>query len=223
MVYLPTSFVFLAGASAQIYRYFRVSSPIEKQQTKWVVVGLMGMLVLVFTWLALATFFPPDQPSAARIYALLVGVPLITLSALTLPLTFAFSILRYRLWDIDLVIRRTLTYALLTGLLGLVYFGGIVVFQNLFVGITGQESPLAVVISTLVIASLFNPLRVRVQNLIDRRFFRAKYDAENTLAQFAAAARDEVDVERLTGALLGVVKETMQPEGVSLWLKPVKK
>jgi hypothetical protein len=129
-------------------------------------------------------------------------------------------IFRYRLYDIDLIIRRTLQYALLTGLLALIYFGGIVLLQNVFGGLFGDtESPLITVISTLAIAALFNPLRGRIQDFIDRRFFRSKYDAEKALINFAAIARDEVDMVRLSGSLLSVVESTLQPEQTSLWLK----
>jgi len=130
------------------------------------------------------------------------------------------AISRYRLFDIDVIIRKTLQYALLTSLLVLVYFGSVVLLQGLFETLTGQQSPLVIVFSTLAIAALFNPLRIRTQDFIDRRFFRKRYDAEQTLARFAIVARDEVDMEILTTALLGVVEETMQPEMVNLWLPP---
>jgi hypothetical protein len=129
------------------------------------------------------------------------------------------AVLRYRLFDIDIIVRKTLQYALLTGLLALVYFGSVILLQSLFENLTGRESPIVIVISTLAIAALFNPLRLQVQSFIDRRFFRRKYNAEQTLTNFSKIARDEVDMQVLTVAMLNVVEETMQPEAVTVWLK----
>jgi hypothetical protein len=142
-----------------------------------------------------------------------------TLVYLTLPITIGIAILRYRLFDIDLIIRKTLQYALLTGLLALVYFGSVILLQSLTENLFGEQSPLVIVLSTLAIAALFNPLRTRIQDFIDRRFYRKKYDAEQALAQFAVMVRDEVDIQKLTTALLKVVEENLQPEKTNLWLK----
>ena len=142
------------------------------------------------------------------------------LLTLLLPVTIAFSILRYRLWDIDILIRRTLVYAVLTGLLLLLYFGSVVLLQQVVRRLAGHDSPIVIVVSTLVIAALFSPLRRRVQNIIDHRFYRRKYDAQQALAAFAGTAKEEVDLESLQAELMTIVQETMQPEQVSLWMSP---
>ncbi len=133
-------------------------------------------------------------------------------------LSIGVAILRSCLFDIDIIIRRTLIYSVLTAILALFYFGAVIVLQQLFHVITGAGDDLAIIVSTLVLAALFNPLRRRVQDAIDHRFFRRKYDAARVLAQFAATARDEVELSKLTERLVEVVQETMQPAHVSLWL-----
>jgi hypothetical protein len=143
---------------------------------------------------------------------------LLSIAALALPISLAVGILRYRLFDIDVIIRRSTSYAILTALLAIVYFGSVVVLQRLLSPLTG-ESDAAIVLSTLLIAALFLPLRRRVQEAIDRRFFRKKYDAEQVLARFAATARDETDLDALTAELVHVIQETMQPEHVTVWLR----
>jgi hypothetical protein len=138
------------------------------------------------------------------------------------PIALSIAVLRYGLYEIDLVINRTLVYGSLTAMLVAVYFGGVATTQAIFNALTGQEqqSQLAVVVSTLVIAALFNPLRRRIQSFIDRRFYRRKYDAAKTLGAFSAKLRDETDLDALSDDLVGVVRETMQPSNVSLWLRP---
>jgi hypothetical protein len=155
-------------------------------------------------------------------FTLLVLKIVFALSFLLVPLSISVAVLRSRLFDIDVVINRTLVYGSLTAMLVALYFGAIVVLQRIFVGLTGQESTLAIVVSTLVIAALFNPLRRRIQSFIDRRFYRRKYDARKTLEAFSSQLRDETDLNALSDDLVGVVRETMQPAYVSLWLRPDK-
>ena len=144
-----------------------------------------------------------------------------SLGILVIGLGLAIAVLRYRLFDIDVIIRKTLIYAVLTIALALVYFGGVILLQSAFEAISGQQSPLAIVISTLLIAALFTPLRRRIQNVIDRRFYRSKYKAEQALTEFAANARLETDLEALTTQVVGIVNKTMQPEQIGLWMQPI--
>jgi hypothetical protein len=145
------------------------------------------------------------------------------LSFVAIPIAVGFAVLRYRLYDIDIIINRALVYGSLTATLVALYFGGIVVLQRLFVLLTGQQSTLAVVASTLLIAALFTPLRRRTQRFIDRSFYRKKYDAAKTLEEFSMKLRDETDLSTLSDELVGVVRETMQPAHVSLWLRRLRR
>jgi hypothetical protein len=215
VVFLPTAVV---GLLSHIYRYWRVSDAIQRQQTKWVLIGLLGPIFVILMWLILGQPASNALPGI-QLLGSIVAIPIVfSLLALLFPLTIAFSILRYRLWDIDLLIRRTLVYVVLTALLLILYFGGVVLLQQAFRALSGQDSPIAIVISTLAIAALFSPLRRRVQGAIDRRFYRRKYDAQQALAAFAATARNEVELEQLAVELIQVVDETMQPSHISLWL-----
>jgi hypothetical protein len=207
------------GLATQVYRYFRVSGPIQRQQTKWIVAGLFAVVTVMAIWVSTGVIFPPGRSSVERIHALFVIRMVIVALISALPVSIAFSVLRYHLWDIDFIIRRTLVYSALTAVLAGVYFAGVVLLQTLLRGLTGQTSQLAVVGSTLAIAALFAPLRGRIQQFIDRRFYRRKYDATRTLAAFAAAARDETDLDALAGRLVSVVDETVQPAHISLWLR----
>ncbi len=196
---------------SQIFRYRRVSTLVERQQAKWFLfaVGAFFVVVVVFA------LFPDPIRNSVIVQNAFAVIFLI------FPVAVAVAILRYRLFDVDILIRRTLQYSVISGLLALTYFGLVIVLQSTFTALTGQsQSPLVTVLSTLTLAALFNPVRRRVQDGIDRRFYRKKYDAAKTLAAFAATCRDETDLDKLTARLVEVVQETMQPESVSLWLKP---
>jgi hypothetical protein len=212
--------MFLVSIGTQIYRYRSVSGPNERQQTKWVISALfitfLGLSSLFLVWVLL-----PNNRDLGFEGALAEIIPGVigTFSFSVIPLGISFSILRYRLWDIDIIIRRTVQYGVITAVLLLVYFGSVTLLQSALTGVTDSQSPIVIVISTLLIAALFNPLRRRVQNFIDRRFFRRKYDAAQILAQFAQTAQDEVDMENLSAVLISVVEESLKPETVTLWLK----
>jgi hypothetical protein len=207
------------------YRYRWRSTPTEREQIKWVVLAIG--LAFTFFAIAVSTVFwaPHGNPEKDMSFVTVFVQPIGWIASLQLiPVSIGVSILRYRLFDIDLIIRRTLQYSVLSGLLALTYFGIVVVLQRLFAAVSGsfgfaQDSPVAIVLSTLAIAALFNPVRRRVQDAIDRRFYRKKYDAAKVIAEFAATCRDETDLDKLTARLIEVVQETMQPTHVSLWLR----
>jgi hypothetical protein len=208
-----------SGIFALVYRYRRVSNSVQRQQTRWVVFGVgvaaSGIVGLIlYSNAAWPGGNPPEIASA------LILVTAFYLFIVLIPLSIGVAILRSHLWDIDLLIRRTLIYGVLTALLALVYLGAVIALQTIFTAVTGSaRSELVTVLSTLVIAALFVPLRGRLQSVIDRRFYRRKYDAARTLAAFGAGLRNEVDLDNLSAHLLEAVDETMQPETMSLWLK----
>jgi hypothetical protein len=208
------------GIGSQVYRYRRVSGPVQRQQTKWVVfgtatslLGLIGLQLILYSSPTLAQFGSPYS------FVLQAGI---YCSMLLIPMSIGVAIVHDRLWDIDIVINRTLVYGALTASLVLVYLGGVAATQAIFHTFTGQEEQpqLAIVASTLVIAALFTPLRRRIQSFIDQRFYRRKYDARKTLEVFSAELREETDLEALSEDLLEAVRETMQPTHISLWLRP---
>jgi hypothetical protein len=198
----------VASGTAVIVR-FRRSRGDERQQLKWFAYAMAVMIVVFVVWFTF-TLAGLVSPSS-----LLYEVPLIGL-----PVATGIAILKYRLYDIDFIVNRTLVYGSLTALLAVIYFGGIVVLQRLFVALTGQQTTLAVVAPTLLIAALFNPLRRSIQSFIDRRFYRRKYDARKALEAYSLKLRNETDLEALNDELVSVVTETMQPAHVSLWLHP---
>ena len=207
--------IFTGGlvASGSLIWRLRRGSWVERQQIKW-----LAYAAAVATGGSILVYTPPEALGARWVTS--VGYVVVELGVLGFPISIGIAILRYRLYEIDILINRTLVYGVLTATLVALYFGGIVVLQRLFVFLTGQQSTLAVVASTLLIAALFTPLRRRIQSFIDRRFYRRKYDAAKTLEAFSAHLRDETDLDALSEDLVGVVRETMQPAHVSLWLRP---
>jgi len=219
LFFFPLPGIILCLIVLQIYRYRRVSTPIQRQQTKWVIAGFaiaFGPLAISLTieYSLLIQIFPKSS-----LLISLVQLPF-DLLLLIFPLSLGFAILRYRLWDIDVLVNRALVYGTLTILLGLIYAGLVIGFQSLFGELIRQTNGVVIVASTLVIAALFQPLRSRIQHIIDRRFYRRKYDSARTLEAFSATLRNEVDLATLSEHLMGVVQETMQPASVSLWLRP---
>jgi hypothetical protein len=208
LVYLTIPLLLVAGAAAVAVR-FRRSRGDERQQLKWFAYAVGVMVVLFVLWFSLA------------LVGLVVADALVfTVPLMGLPIAVGVAILRYRLYDIDVIINRTLVYSSLTTLLVATYFGVVVLLQGTFRALTGQESQLAIVASTLLIAALFVPLRRQVQSFIDRRFYRKKYDAVRTLQVFSTKLREKTDLDTLDAELLGVVRETVQPAHASLWLRP---
>jgi hypothetical protein len=208
VLYLTLPLLVVVSGTAVIVR-FRGSRGDERQQLKWFAyaVGVMVVLFALWLWFEMTGLVP--------VSALAFTVPLAGL-----PIAAGIAILKYRLYDIDVIVNRTLVYGTLTAALAATYFGGVVLLQGTFRVLTGQESQLAIVASTLLIAALFGPLRRRVQGFIDRSFYRRKYDAAKTLEAFSATLRDETDLDALNRELTSVVRETVQPSHVSLWLRP---
>ena len=208
----------LAGvALAQLYRYRSVSTPLQRQQTKWVVLGLAAPIAALVGGSMLALLFPALSGQGSLIS---LAANWSSLALICVPLSFGFAIFHYRLWDIDAIINKALVYGSLTVLLAGVYAALVIGLQSL-AGITTvhfADQPVALVISTLATVALVQPVRRRLQALIDRRFYRRKYDAEKTLAAFSAALRNKVDLNDLRTDLLAMVQETMEPAHVSLWL-----
>jgi asparagine N-glycosylation enzyme membrane subunit Stt3 len=202
-----TAVTVLAGLMVR----FRRRRGRERQQIKWLLAGVALMTVLILAGLGIS-FGLGNTLGDVMVNAALLG-PLVGIGV---------ALLRHQLYNIDVIIRRTLVYSVLTVLLALVYFGSVVLLQSLVATIEVEQSTSVIVFSTLAIAALFSPLRKRVQEVIDRRFYRRKYDAAQTLAAFAAMARDEVDLDALTAELLHVIDKTIQPSHVSLWIRELE-
>jgi hypothetical protein len=210
---IMSALVFVAAVSTLGLRLLRTRG-IERQQIKW------PAFVAVVAGVGTLLYDTAISEAIGLRWLEWAGYVVVVAALVSFPISIGIAILRYRLYEIDILINRTLVYGSLTATLVALYFGGIVVLQRVFVLLTGQQSTLAVVASTLLIAALFTPLRRRIQSFIDRRFYRRKYDARKTLKAFSSHMRDETDLEALSDDLVGVVRETMQPAHVSLWLRP---
>ncbi len=195
-----------------IHNWLTLREAAARAQMRWLVLGLGLGLGLPFTYMLVMVLIYGEVPSGSFDWGLWIF--------LLVPVCLGIAITRYRLFDIDLIIRRTLVYSLLTGLLALLYFGSVTLLQSIFTALGGSQSPVITVISTLAIAALSNPLRRRIQDFIDRRFYRQKYDADKALAEFAEAARSETDIQTLTAQLVAAVQSAIQPESTSVWMRP---
>jgi hypothetical protein len=228
LIVLPLLPLCMVASAVSLVLRFRRSRGEVREQIKWIAfaASFMGLIYLglMSTGLIIRLISAPETPSdlgsQSSLGAILENV--MVLSFAGVPLAIGFAVLKYRLYEIDIIINRTLVYGALTATLVALYFGVVTITQAIFRTLTGQEEQpqLAIVVSTLVIAALFNPLRRRIQGFIDRRFYRRKYDARKTLETFSAKLRDETDLDALNAELVGVVRETMQPAHVSLWLRP---
>ena len=218
LILIEIVFAYTSPIAIQVYRYRRIYTPAQRRQTRWVIFGLTCFLLVFFLSIAMS-IIPIVGVGSSLLY--LAHDSLTPLAFLLIPLSVTIAILRSRLWDIDVIIRRTLVYSTLTVILALLYLGlviGLGSLVRLFTGPAGQ-SPVSIVASTLVIAAMFQPLRHRIQTMIDRRFYRRKYDAAKTLEAFSTTLRNEVDLNQLRQHLITVVQDTMQPSHISLWLR----
>lgn len=209
-------FIFLLLGFLALFLRWYYAQGVIRQQIKWLVFFLMTFGTFFIMVEVIGVFFYPAIFEGWFYFFDVTGF------ILGFPIVFGIAIFKYRLYDIDIIIRRTVQYSIVSAVLAAVYFGSITLIQGSVTAVTNTQSPLAIVLSTLLIAALFNPLRRRVQTAVDRRFYRKKYDAQQVLAHFAQVARDETEMEALTAELIRVVQETMQPETVSVWLKESK-
>ena len=212
LIAFPMMLVAGLGAVTSLFVRFRRARGEERQQIKWFACAS----VLTFGFVVVSQALNNTEGGLLEASLAVVGLILVP----SIPVATGVAILKHRLYDIDVVINRTLVYGALTAILALVYLGGVVGLQAVLRVLTGQESTLAVVASTLVIAALFSPLRRRIHSFIDRRFYRRKYDARKTLDVYSTKLRDETDLDALNSEFVGVVRETVQPAYVSMWLRP---
>lgn len=213
LVYVVELIVFLAAITS-IFMRWKQARDKERQQLKWLM--YMGVVSAATYLLYLTSSYLPVSPYISVV----IGAICIAGITIGVPVAIGIAMLKHRLYDIDILINRTLVYGILTGALALIYFGSIILLQILLRGMISQTNDVTIVASTLAIAALFQPLRHSIQNFIDRRFYRRKYDAIRTLTEFSATLRNEVDLNQLREQLVAVVEETMQPAYVSLWLFP---
>ncbi len=215
-------YAFIGGSGGlQLYRYRHQANVVERQQMKWIAAGfalfVAGGVIYI---LAYVLFQQVRVPGLLNGLYFLLGGTIFSVIQILFVRSFAIAILRYRLWDIDVIVRRTLIYTVLTATLGLIYLATVILLQGLLQPLFRQESKVVIVVATLLVAAIFTPLRRHIQDVIDVRFYRRKFDAGKTLSAFGAIARDEVDLEVVISALMKVVDETMQPAQLSLWLAP---
>lgn len=205
---------------APIYRYRAVATPSQRQQMKWAVVGLMLAVVVIIVDILLYPLFPGlASTDRSRVIFDFVTLTAVVIAFSLVPVFIGIAILRYKLWEIDTLVNRTLVYGSLTISLAAIYIGGVIALEALARTFTGQTSDLAIAVVTLAVAALFNPWRRQVQAFIDQRFYRRRYDATRILAAFNTRLRDEVDLDHLSADLVGVVQDTVQPAEIRLWLR----
>jgi hypothetical protein len=210
----------IAAALALVYRYRWASNPIERQQIKWIVFGFSAFVVEIIAYLLLPDLLSPlQQPGLPRLAYLVIGSTINVLFLVMFVMSFAIAMLRYRLFELDVIINRALVYSALTLALSLFYWASVVALQHVFGTLAGSTSSIAIVISTLAIAFLFQPLRRRFQAEVDQRFYRSRYDSTRVLSRFGAEVRDQVDLDALTKQLEMVVAQTMRPAHTSVWLR----
>ncbi len=205
---------------APIYRYRCVATPAQRQQMKWAMVGLtLAVLVIIVDILLYPALPGLASTDRSRVIFDFVTLTAVVIAFSMVPVFIGIAVLRYKLWEIDTLVNRTLVYGSLTLSLAVIYIAGVIALEGLAQALTGQTSDLAIAVATLAVAALFNPWRHRVQGFIDQRFYRRRYDATRILAEFNTRLRDEVDLDHLSADLVGVVQDTVQPAEIRLWLK----
>lgn len=210
---------FVSGVAAQIYRYRKISGPVEKQQTKWIVLGTTAAVVGFILFNTPMAVIPElKRPGFPHLMYTFLAEPVYMVVTALVPVSIAISMLKYRLWDVDRIINRSLVYGILTLILGGVYIALVLMLRTSLLGFTGNSSTITIILSTLAVAALFTPVRNFLQGWIDRQFFRKKYDSQRILELFRQSLGTRVDISSISHELIAVVDQTIQPESVSLWL-----